>query len=77
MCDPGGGRDVTAASPQINGVDVSDARHDQAVDLLKGQQHVTLVVYRENLVDDKTGAHARGHEDESCVCVCVHVRECL
>ena len=35
---------------QINGVDVSDARHDQVVALLTGADEITLVVYRENLV---------------------------
>ena len=36
---------------QINGVDLADTRHDQAVSLLTGiDRVVTLVVYRENLV---------------------------
>ena len=36
---------------QINGVDVSDATHDQAVALLtSGEKTITLVVYREDLV---------------------------
>ena len=38
---------------QINGVDVTDARHDQAVALLKGSgEEITLVVYREHLVGE-------------------------
>ncbi len=43
-------------------MDVSDARHDQAVGLLTGQMHVTLVVYRENLVDDKAAPSAPGSQ---------------
>ena len=36
---------------QINGVDLADARHDQAVSLLTGiDQAVTLVIYRERFV---------------------------
>lgn len=37
---------------QINGVDLTDARHDQAVNLLTGvDREIRLVVYREKIVD--------------------------
>lgn len=37
---------------QINGVDLTDARHDQAVSLLTGpDREIKLVVYREKVVD--------------------------
>ena len=38
--------------PQINDVDLTDARHDQAVNLLVGpDKEIRLVVYREQVVD--------------------------
>ena len=40
---------------QINGVDMTDARHDQAVALLTGPDNeITLVIYREKLVVKET-----------------------
>ncbi len=41
---------------------MSDARHDQAVGLLTGQMHVTLVVYREHLIGDKPAPPAPGSQ---------------
>ncbi|KAK6167504.1 hypothetical protein SNE40_021512 [Patella caerulea] len=47
----------------INGVDMTDARHDQAVALLSGsEQQVELVVYRENLVTKEQQANMSPNE---------------
>jgi len=44
---------------QINGVDVTDARHDQAVQMLTGlERFVRLVVERETLVPRSTAPHS-------------------
>jgi protein scribble len=43
---------LSVNSIQINGVDVSDARHDQAVALLTAARDITLVVYRENVLEN-------------------------
>lgn len=56
---------VLSFAAQINGVDVSDARHDQAVALLTSSTHeVTLVVYREHLIGQVGEAPPVQHQQE-------------